>query len=100
MKPLYLLGLIYLSLALSSCTATQNRQPFSYKSIVAHYISPPQNSCPIHKDPAKVALLTKEKKPVSSYKVIGKARVSKYNVGGTKRQEATIKVLCDNSLHP
>ncbi len=89
MKLLYLLGLIYLSLALAACTTTQNK-PLSYKAIVDRYVKPPQDNCPI---PKKKVKLYSKLKPATPYKVIGKARVSKYSENGAKRQKTTINGL-------
>jgi hypothetical protein len=50
----------------------------------------------IVKDPAAIALYFQNQHPASSYKVIGKQVVSKFNLGGIRRQEAIIKDILRN----
>jgi hypothetical protein len=86
MKPLYLLGIINVALIMSGCASTvshQTLEPEQQTIIVP-------TKCHVHKDPLNVSVITKEK-PAHPYTVVGKARVSKYNVAGNKRQEATIR---------
>lgn len=80
MKTHYLLKIIFLSLSLMSCATPiqpQNTRPAG---------------CPAHlvKNPTRVAFFNKEsiKHP---YNVLGKESISKYNLGGNKRQEAHIR---------
>lgn len=84
MRTLYLLGLIYIALFLSSCTTTthtENPPP-----------AKPCASCHAEKDPLNVSFLNSEP-PGRPYHVLGKATVSQYNKVGIKRQEATVKDL-------
>lgn len=90
MKTLYLLGIIYIGLILQGCASAEGMK------------SPPQAPTPYEqnwqtikttppKDPIKVSFLTPDKKLPLPYEVIGKATVSKFNMAGVKRQEATIR---------
>lgn len=78
MRILYLPSIIYIALILSSCASTNPK--------------PPANLPPQHKDPIAVSLLNKEQ-PSRPYTILGKASVSKYNMVGIKRQQATIHDL-------
>lgn len=49
-----------------------------------------------HKDPINVSFYNEKKKIVRPYQIMGKATVSKYNLAGIKRQEATVKNIMRN----
>lgn len=87
MRTLYLLGIIYIALFMSSCSTTGCKPTKEIRTTNAQ-----TSSINNPKDPVNVHLLTKEK-PVHPYSVIGKATVSKYNTGGIKRQQAVIHDL-------
>jgi hypothetical protein len=92
MKKLYLIAITSLGCFLSACTdtdATLPPPPPPIKHIKKEEVIPPP-TCHIKKSPLNVSLLT-NKKPNAPYQVLGKAIVSKYNQGGNKRQEATIR---------
>jgi uncharacterized protein YceK len=86
MKPLYLLGVINVALIMSGCATNISHQTLEPEQQTT--VAPAK--CHVHKDPLNVSVITKEK-PARPYTVIGKARVSKYNVAGNKRQEATMR---------
>jgi hypothetical protein len=88
MRILYLFSVIYAALILSSC-ATTPHPPAVETSTETTTITPP---CPHHhKDPINVSVFTKPPQLNRPYQVVGKATVSKFNVAGVKRQEATIR---------
>lgn len=78
MKRLYLLILIYIGLSLSGC-ATNNKS-----------ITPNNPNTLAKKDPISVTFYTHGQKPTDKYTIIGKGTISKFNVGGIKRQTATL----------
>ncbi len=84
MRALYLLGVIYIALSISSCTATVYKPTPSVPATNTNV-----SKVNTTKDPLTVSLLTNEK-PVRPYKVVAQATISKYNRVGIKRQEATI----------
>lgn len=88
MRTLYLLGVIYLSVNLTSCTETQtNYQPMN-TPIPSRPLAPATHH---HhkKNPLTVTFL--KGKPKMPYKVVGLESISKFNLGGNKRQEASIR---------
>ena len=90
MKTLYLLGVIYIALITQGCASTDGLKSSSKP------ISPTEQTLQAPKsqhlkDPIKVSFLPPEKKLGLPYQVLGKAKVSKYNLVGVKRQEATIR---------
>jgi hypothetical protein len=90
MKPLYLLGIIYVAFMMSGCTTVNHQVPMPTE---ATQVDPVCHKHKAHGDPIKVSVLTHQDKPAHPYKVIGKARISKYNVVGIKRQEATMREI-------
>ena len=87
MRILYLLTLIYAALILSGCAHTPTH-PAVEVSTETTTVTPP--ACHHHKNPQQVSLVTHSKLQ-RQYQVIGKVSVSKWNVVGIKRQEATIR---------
>jgi hypothetical protein len=85
MRTLYLLGVIYIALILPGCANN-----ISSPEKCTTDKNPPQTVQ--HKDPINVSFLNVQK-PIRPYQVIGQANVSKYNVVGIKRQEATLRDL-------
>src|SRR5690348_1468602 len=87
MRILYPLGIIYISLALTSCSTVEQPCP-----VCQQKNSKPQQTAlaTSPKNPLKVAFYTHTKPPVP-YKVIGDESISKFNLGGNKRQEANIR---------
>ena len=83
MKTLYLVSIIYIALILSACTNTCHPAVIINDDVTA--VTP---RC--HKKPVDVSVLTNIK-PDRPYKIVGKATVSKYNIVGIKRQEATMR---------
>jgi hypothetical protein len=92
MRILYLLGIIYIALIVSSC-ATPPYRPAAVVSTEKTTVTPTCSSH--HKDPLSVSLLNISS-PDRPYQVLGEARVSKYNIVGIKRQEATIRDIMRN----
>jgi hypothetical protein len=86
MRPLYLLSIINVALIMSGCAANVSHQTLE----TDHQTTVTPAPCRAHKDPINVSVITKEK-PAQPYKVVGKTRVSKYNVVGFRRQEAVIR---------
>jgi hypothetical protein len=93
MKTLYLLGVIYIGLALTSCASLGN-DPSNDQAVTkaaaktvakspAHQVPP--------KNPLTVSFYPKGNNPKHPFKVIGTETVSKYNTVGIKRQEAIIR---------
>jgi hypothetical protein len=89
MKTLYLLGVIYIGLALTSCSSLgtdSNNDQAAAKTVI---------KAPAHKTPPKnpltVSFYPKGNNPKHPFKVIGTETVSKYNTVGIKRQEAIIR---------
>ena len=84
MRTLYLLIIIYIGLALSACTSLHEAQPLD----TAHKKTASLKQCP-QKNPLDVTVYfrTSPKKP---YQIVGEETISKYNLGGIKRQAANI----------
>lgn len=96
MRILYLFGVINAALILTAC-ATPNHPPAVETSTETTTITPP--ACHHHKEPMNVSVVTKPLPPATvrrPYQVLGTATVSKYNVVGVKRQEATIRDIMRN----
>lgn len=88
MKTLYRLSIIYIGLALTSCASMIDRPtPPNKPSAVAPLPPMAEQS---KKNPLKVAFYTKGH-PKSAYTVVGEESISKFNLGGNKRQEANIR---------
>lgn len=87
MRTLYLLSIIYIGFALTSC-ATEHPVPRSDSSTTASVHQPVAS--PKSPNPQKVAFYTKSH-PNIPYTVIGEETISKFNQGGNKRQEANIR---------
>jgi hypothetical protein len=88
MRTLYLLVVINVALILSSCAVTHTPPPTPINpQHVRHW-----KHCHHHKDPVNVSFL-KVTPPDCPYRVLGEARVSRFNDVGIKRQEATIRDL-------
>lgn len=89
MRILYLLSIIYIGLALTSCASVEqphNRQV--YQTDTTPIKAP---TCPYPKtNPLKVSFYTKGH-PKLAYTVVGHESISKFNMGGNKRQEANIR---------
>jgi hypothetical protein len=82
MRILYLLGIIYVVLVLSSCANTTEQS----SSNQTH----PAPVTKEKKNPLAVSFYTKEQ-PKVPYEVLGEESISKFNPGGHKRQEAYIR---------
>jgi hypothetical protein len=88
MRLLYLFAVIYAALILTGCDRSMQNPPAVVIQTQTTTIIPP--CARHHRNLQQVSLITKPSidRP---YKVVGKATVSKYNVAGFKRQEATIR---------
>jgi hypothetical protein len=88
MRILYLFTVIYAALILTGCGRSVQNPPAVVISEQKTTITPPCSKR--HRSLQQVSLITK---PIVNrpYKVLGIATVSKYNVAGFKRQEATIR---------
>lgn len=82
MRILYLLGLIYTGLALLSCSSIDQppTTPKPVKPSLSHS----------KKNLRTISFYTKGK-PNVPYEIIGEENISKFNLGGNKRQEAYIR---------
>lgn len=89
MRILYLLSIIYISFALTSCMTMD--QPYRKQSNSSMAAVKPLSSASLHKkNPLTISFYSKNKLK-SPYIVIGKESISKFNMGGNKRQEASIR---------
>lgn len=88
MKASYLF-VVALCFALASCSSINAEQPTNSQAQNAVKNTPPIQKCKKKKNPMDVSFYTREMIP-PSYKVVGKASVSQYNAGGSKRAEAMI----------
>jgi hypothetical protein len=88
MRLLYLFTVIYAALILTGCDRSMQNPPAVVIQTQTSTITPPCHKH--HKNLQQVSLITKSSidRP---YKVLGVATVSKYNIAGFKRQEATIR---------
>lgn len=87
MRILYLFTVIYAALILTGCVDSIQNPPAAHIATQSTTITPP---CHRYKNPLQVSLIT-HAKPDRPYQVLGVATVSKFNVVGIKRQEATIR---------
>lgn len=87
MRILYLLSLIYIAFALTSCTTNQS-DPRIFQPVTTRPIEPATHHQ--KKNPLTVSFFTKGQ-PNVPYKIVGQESISKYNLGGNKRQEANIR---------
>jgi len=85
MRTLYLLAIIYIALILPLAGCTTTTQPVTSNNTTVYK----QHA---NKDPVNINFLNAEA-PTRPYKILGKTIVSKYNLVGIKRQEATIRDL-------
>jgi hypothetical protein len=90
MRTLYPLIVINVALILNACTAT--RTPVPPTQHTPSHVYTTQHHCHHHKDPVNVSFLNRQV-PDRPFKVLGEAKVEKYNAVGIKRQEATIRDL-------
>jgi hypothetical protein len=81
MRILYLLSLIYVGLALTSCAT----------DFTSKQLTNPTKPAPSHpkKSPLTVSFYTKTQ-PKVPYEIIGEESISKFKLGNSKRQEAHI----------
>jgi hypothetical protein len=86
MRILYLPTIIYIVLFITACATPSNHPPV----VVSTETTTVTPECHGSKDPLAVSMLTISK-PDRPYQVVGKAIVSRYNIAGIKRQEATIR---------
>jgi PBP1b-binding outer membrane lipoprotein LpoB len=82
MRTLYPLNIIYIALFLCNCSS-MNAPPQPVTSTTTVITHPKKN-------PVEVSFLTNTDL-ARPYKIVGKATVSKFNIVGIKRQEATIR---------
>jgi len=79
MKTLSLFTVFYIALSLIGCATKPSSSAGSNEIAL------------IKKNPITINLYQEGQKPPLPYKVLGKETISKYNVVGIKRQEATIR---------
>jgi hypothetical protein len=91
MRTLYLLVVIYIAMILNACTVV-TRTPVAPPQHHTEETVTPTHYCHHHKDPVNVSFLN-HSYPDRPYKILGEAKVSKFNSEGIKRQEATIRDL-------
>lgn len=94
MRTLYLVTTIYIGLLLSGCsnmnTAANNPAPTPKVAANQPIKLPTDQVRPHPKNPLAVTFYT-HSKPNAPYTIVGLETISKYNDGGNKRQEATIR---------
>ncbi len=96
MRILYSFVVICLSFTLTCCTTTPTQQKYKNPHKNQHKNHPithtPISSAATHqqKNPLKVTFYTKGQ-PKEPYTVLGEESISKFNLGGSKRQEANIR---------
>lgn len=90
MKPLYLLGVIYIGLAITSCSTLSNEQPID-KTTSCKTIAKSHKTKRQPKNPLTVSFYPKGINPKKPFTIIGTETVSKYNMVGIKRQEGVIR---------
>jgi hypothetical protein len=90
MRTLYLVSTIYIVFAVTGCSTVE--QPASHSTYNTKQITGPiqQPACATKNNPLKVSFYT-HSTPSVPYKIIGEESISKYNLGGNKRQEANIR---------
>jgi hypothetical protein len=90
MRLLYLFTMVNAALIVSGCNYSMQNPPATVIRTQTTTIIPPCHKT--HKNLQQISLMTK---PVINrpYEVLGQATVSKFNAGGVKRQEATIRDL-------
>lgn len=97
MKKLHLLTSILISSMLYGCTShVQSNTQMATNFIQRQQVTSTTQENFSPKNPNTVALYTKEKEPHTAYRVIGVAKVSKYNMLGMQRQEATLHEMVRN----
>lgn len=97
MRTLTLTVTIAIMFALSSCTATRQ----STTQVAANFLNRQSvvattNEIYPAKNPEKIAVYTPRKTPHAAYRVIGIAKISKYNMLGMQRQEQTMQDMMKN----
>lgn len=89
MRILYLLSVIYIGFALTSCSSTH--QPVNDQKNKPITTTPiPPTASHKKKNPLTVTFYTKGQ-PNVPYTIVGQESISKFNMGGNKRQEANIR---------
>jgi hypothetical protein len=89
MRILYPLSVIYIGLALTSCASTiEQSAPKQPNKLIATKPLPPTSHH--KKNPLTVSFYSKERLKIP-YTIIGEESISKFNQGGNKRQEASIR---------
>ncbi len=93
------LGTLAVTLLLGACSTVHKGQ--STTQVATNFIQQ-QNvemTFPIQyppKNPQNIAVYSNEKSPHTAYRVIGIAKVSKYNLLGMEREQATIHAMMKN----
>lgn len=93
MKTLYLLAAIYTGCTLAGCAEINTTHTTHTKIHSPHKVTSkatPPNAQYFPKNPMTVSFYPTGKDPKHPYVVLGKETISKYNVVGIKRQEASI----------
>ena len=90
MKALYLLITIYVAIVVTGCSS-HKQQPMGTAVINTSVPKKMAALSPSHKkNPITVAVYVRET-PQKPYVVVGREIISKYNLGGIKRQEASLR---------
>jgi hypothetical protein len=91
MRILYQVIMIYIGLFLSGCASLNTLNPPAPEpaKTPTPLTKPAIKACPF-KDPMTVTFYTVKQQLKKPYRVIGKATISKFNLGGVKKQEAII----------
>lgn len=87
----YAASFIVTALLLAGCSASrepaQSASNFIYRQQVVETTK--QTAYPV-KNPQQIAMFSRSNRPLTPYRIIGIASVSKYNLFGGKREEATM----------
>ncbi|TAK76602.1 MAG: hypothetical protein EPO11_03995 [Gammaproteobacteria bacterium] len=82
---------------LGGCSTTNQSTPRVASNFInRQQVTPATNDIYPSKNPQTVAVYTDTHKPHAAYRVIGTASVSKYNLLGMKRQDATVQEMMKN----
>ncbi len=81
-----LLVMSYVCCALSSCASVNTARPVNH----TQHLTQKTLIIPQKKNPIEVSVFSNAKNVTIPYKIIGEAKVSNYNRGGIKRQDAII----------
>jgi hypothetical protein len=89
-KPLLYISLLLTALMLTGCSTTTSTTQMAANLINKQAVNTIDQGNYPAKNPARVALYTQDKIPHTAYRIIGQARVSRYNFLGMQREDVTM----------